>query len=82
MRSGSDTRKLDLVCVFASEWSRQRDDLKIGVAGGEDVAIDRDVADGRVLDRFAVLGMLADGAGAPELREASVAIDRAAQELG
>jgi hypothetical protein len=80
----SDAMRASSILLASSvpEWSGQGNDLEVRVAGMENVAIDGDLADRRVLDRLAVLGVIADRAGSPESCKVGVALDRAVQESG
>ena len=82
MAERRDPGEFDFGGVFASGWGGHGDDLEVGVAGVKVVTVDGDLAYGGVLDRFAFLGVFANGAGTPELCEVGVAVDRASQQFG
>jgi hypothetical protein len=59
--------------VLAAGRGRHDDDLEFGVAFGRDVAVHRDRAHRRVVDRLAVLAVRADLSGRPQRGEPAVA---------
>lgn len=73
----ADASELELGLVFAAGHGGVDDELEVRVAVVEDVAVEGDVADLGVADRLAVFAVAGDGAVAPKLREAGVALERA-----
>jgi hypothetical protein len=77
-----DAGEVEFCLVFAAGDGGVDDDLQVGVAVAEHVAVHGDVADIGVPDGLAVLAMGADRALAPQLREARVAVQGAGDQSG
>jgi hypothetical protein len=77
-----DAGEVELCLVLAAGDSGVDDDLQVGVAVAEDVAIDGDIANIGMTDGLAVLGVPGNGAIAPQLREAGAAIQHASDQPG
>ncbi len=74
--------QLQLGLVLTARHGRVYHDLEVGAGVREDVAVDGDLAHGRVRERLAVLGVHADRAGVPQLREPRIAVECPADEPG
>src|SRR6185437_12302115 len=77
-----DAGEVELGGVLAAGGGGVDDDLEVGVAVGQDVAVHGDVADLGVLDRLAVLGVAADRPVVPQRGEPRAAGQPAADQRG